>query len=202
LEKQLKPTVRVVASERPPAHEFGLPGGVFISEGHVWANVTVPGLVRVGMDDFARKMIGRIHGIELPQKGSAVKKSERLFSIRQGERKATFKSPISGTVHSVNAELARNLEWLEKQPYEKGWICSIKPDHLAGELEKLKIGEKAAVWYQQEIERFRKLLAPENGNGHPDGSGMPEIGQLVEGQLEEMDEKTWAKFGEAFLATQ
>ena len=47
--KQLSSTVRVAATDRPPAHEFGLPGGVFISACHVWANITVPGLVRVGI---------------------------------------------------------------------------------------------------------------------------------------------------------
>jgi CheY-like chemotaxis protein len=197
LEKQLKPTVRVVTAERPPEHEFVLPGGVFISEGHVWANVTVPGLVRIGMDDFARKMIGRIDAIEFPARGSAVKRGERLFSIRQGDRSATFKSPVTGKVHTVNAELAHHLDWLEKQPYEKGWICSIKPDQLATELEKLKIGEKAAAWYQQEIKRFRELLTPESGNGHP--AGLAEIGQLVEGQLQEMDDRMWEKFAESFL---
>lgn len=200
LEKQVKPVVRVVTTERPPAHEFGLPGGVFISEGHVWANVTVPGLVRVGMDDFARKMIGRIHAIELPAKGSAVRRGDRLFSIRQGERTATFKSPVSGTVHSVNAELAHNVDWLEKQPYDRGWICSIKPEQLAAELENLKIGEKAVAWYEQEIERLRKLLTSENGNGQANAT-VPSIGQLVDGQLEEMDDRTWSKFGELFLAS-
>ncbi|MDZ7363298.1 MAG: response regulator [candidate division KSB1 bacterium] len=197
IEKQLKPTVRLATAERPHEHEFILPGGVFISEGHVWANVTVPGLVRVGMDDFARKMIGHIDAIEFPAKGSPVKKGERLFAIRQGERTAIFKSPISGKINSINSELAHHLDWLEKQPYEKGWICSIKPDQLAAELENMKIGEKAATWYQEEIKRVRALLAPESGNGHL--GGVAETASLVEGQLEEMDEKTWEKFAESFL---
>jgi len=98
----------------------------------------------------------------------------------------------------VNAELVHNLDWLEKQPYEKGWICSIKPDQLAAELENLKIGEKALAWYQQKIKRFRDLLATESGNGRP--AGFPEIGQLVEGWLEEMDEPMWSKLGESFLS--
>ncbi|MDZ7290233.1 MAG: response regulator [candidate division KSB1 bacterium] len=199
LEKQLKPTIHVVTAERPHEHEFVLPGGVFISEGHVWANVTVTGLVRVGMDDFARKMIGRIDAIEFPVKGSQVQKGERLFAIRQGERMATFKSPITGKIHSVNTELAQNLGWLEKQLYEKGWICSIKPDQLASELEHLRIGEKAAAWYRQEIKRVRELLATASGDGRP--AEVPEIGQLVEGQLQEMDEQTWKKFAELFLTT-
>jgi CheY-like chemotaxis protein len=197
LEKQLKPTVRLATVERPHEHEFVLPGGVFISAGHVWANVTVPGLVRIGMDDFARKMIGHIDTIEFPAKGNSVKKGERLFAIRQGERLAIFKSPITGKINSINNELAQNLAWLEKQPYEKGWICSIKPDQLAAELENLKIGEKAVTWYQQEIKRVRELLAPENGNGHLDG--VAEMASLVEGQLEEVDARTWEKFAASFL---
>ncbi len=197
LEKQLNPTVRVATVERPHEHEFILPGGVFISEGHVWANVTVPGLVRVGMDDFTRKMIGRIDSIEFPPKGGQVKKGERLFAVRQGDRTAIFKSPITGKIHLVNTELAQNLTWLEKQPYEKGWICSIKPEQLATELENMKIGEKAALWYQEEIKRVRTLLAPESGNGHL--GGVAEVASLVEGQLEEMDEQTWKKFAASFL---
>ncbi|MGD0308556.1 MAG: response regulator [Acidobacteriota bacterium] len=195
--KQLKPTLQVVTTEQPHEHEFILPGGVFVSEGHVWANVTIPGLVRVGMDDFARKMIGRIDAVEFPAKGSEVKKGETLFTIRQGERTAAFASPVTGKIHSVNAELAQNLSWFEKQPYEKGWVCSLKPDQLAADLESLRIGDKAAPWYQQEIKRIRKLLTPVGGGGHPET--LPEVGQLVEGQLEDMDESMWKKFADSFL---
>ncbi|MGH7594823.1 MAG: hypothetical protein ACREOI_00635 [bacterium] len=87
--------------------------------------------------------------------------------------------------------------WLEKQPYEIGWVCSLKPDQLAAELENLKIGEKAATWYQQEIKRVRELLASESGNGHL--GGVAEMASLVEGQLEEVDARTWEKFAASFL---
>jgi len=196
-EKQLQPTVRLVATDKLPAHEFGLPGGVFVSTGHVWASVTVPGMVRLGLDDFTRKMIGRIDGVELPTPGTTVKKGERLFGIRQGERLAIFLAPISGKIQALNADLPKHLDWLENHPYEKGWICSLKPLHLAEELEQLRIGEKAAHWYQQEISRLRQILAPQNGNGHPAPAAT--LTRLVEGQLEEVDEKTWARFTQSFL---
>ncbi|RPH33801.1 response regulator, partial [bacterium] len=198
LQKQLKPTLHVTTAERPHEHEFVLPGGVFISEGHVWANVTVPGLVRVGIDDFSRKMIGHIDAIQFPSRGTRVKKGEGLFSIRQRDRTAWFRSPVTGEVHTVNGDLAQNLDWLEKNTYEKGWICSLKPAHLASELESLRIGEKAASWYKQEIERIRELLSPKGPAGQTDG--IPEVAQLVEGQLEEIDNQTWEKFTESFLA--
>jgi CheY-like chemotaxis protein len=198
--KQLKPLLHVATAERPHDHEFILPGGVFVSAGHVWASVTVPGLVRVGLDDFVRKMIGRIDAVEFPTKGSRVKRGEPLFSIRQGERKASFVAPISGSVHSLNGELSQNLSWLENHPYDKGWICSLKPEQLATELESLKISEKAAPWYQQEITRLRELLSPA-GSGADPGLA-PEVGQLVEGQLAEVDDPTWKKFVTTFLGTE
>ena len=196
-EKRLSSTVRVVTTDRPPAHEFGLPGGVFISSGHVWANVTVAGMVRLGMDDFARKMIGRIDAIELPAKGATVKKGERLFSIRQGTRVAVLCAPISGKVQDLNADLSHHVEWVASRPYEKGWVCLMKPEHLADELGQLKIGEMAAAWYQTEIARLRQVLGAVHGDAQ--GAAVPTVGGLVEGQLEEADDATWSKFTQAFL---
>jgi CheY-like chemotaxis protein len=195
--KRLSSTVRVVTTDRPPAHEFGLPGGVFISSGHVWANITVPGLVRLGLDDFARKMIGRIDGIELPVKGAAIKRGEQLFSIRQGERLAVFCAPVSGIVQELNAELPQHLDWLVNRPYEKGWVCSVKPSYLADELGQLKIGEIAAAWYQAEIARLRQVL--ETSPGGDRASAMSAIVGLAEGQLEGADDATWSRFTQAFL---
>jgi FixJ family two-component response regulator/glycine cleavage system H lipoate-binding protein len=194
-QKQISPTVRVVATERPRAHEFGLPGGVFISAGHVWASVTVPGMARLGMDDFARKMIGRIDGIELPAKGAGLKKGDRLFSIRQGSRVASFYVPVSGVVQDLNAELPQHLDWLARHPYEKGWVCSMKPEHLSNELEQMKIGEKAAAWYQEEIVRLQELLASASADPTAAPGSMP----LVEGRMEEADDSLWEKFGQSFL---
>lgn len=195
MQKQISPTVRVVATERPRAREFGLPGGVFISAGHVWASVTVPGSVRLGMDDFARKMIGRIDGIELPVKGATLKKGDRLFTIRQGGRSVSFYAPVAGIVQDLNADLAQHLDWLARHPYEKGWVCAIKPEHLSTELEQMKIGEKAAAWYQIEIARLQEILAP----AVEDGSGESLTSPLVEGRLEEVADDVWAAFEKSFL---
>jgi CheY-like chemotaxis protein len=195
LEKKLSPTVRITTVERPRAHEFGLPGGVFISSGHVWASVTVPGLVRLGMDDFARKMIGKIGGVELPAKGTVIKKGDPLFRIKQGERVAQFHAPVSGVVQEVNGELPQHMDWLERQPYEKGWICSIKPAHLSQELDQLRLGEKAAAWYESEIARLQQMLAPLPA----DSNSIPVIGALVEGQLATIDDAIWLRFSQGFL---
>ncbi len=195
LQKGLAPTVRVVTTDRLRANEFRIPGGVFISGGHVWVSVTVPGIVRVGMDDFARKMIGHIDGIELPAEGAALKKGDPLFKVRQGGRVATFHAPVSGVVQNLNTDLPRNLDWLERHTYENGWVCSMKPDHLADELAQMNIGDKAAAWYQLEIARLQQLFAPPLDDP---SSGLAPV-TLVEGQLQEADDDLWARFAGTFL---
>jgi CheY-like chemotaxis protein len=195
--KRVSSTVRVTATDQPPAHEFGLPGGVFISPGHVWASVTVSGIVRLGVDDFARKMIGRIDALELPAKGATVKTGERLFAVRQGERVAAFLAPLSGVVQEVNAEVGHHLDWLASRPYEKGWVCAVKPDHLADELGHLKIGEVAAAWYQAEIARLQQMLAAAEGAGQI--SSLSPTGELAEGQMEGGDSAAWDRFVQEFL---
>jgi glycine cleavage system H lipoate-binding protein len=154
-------------------------------------------MVRLGMDDFVRKMIGHIDGIELPAEGATLLKGDPLFSVRQGGHVATFRAPVSGVVQNVNPDLPHNLEWLEQHTYEKGWVCSMKPDHLADELAQMNIGEKAAAWYQMEIARLQQLLTPAPGD--PTSGSMS--GGLVEGQLEEADDDLWARFTQTFLQT-
>ena len=61
--KMLKPKVQITqfketGSMKTP--EFQIPGGVFISDGHCWANVGEDGTVKVGLDDFAKKIIGKM----------------------------------------------------------------------------------------------------------------------------------------------
>ena len=195
MQKGLSPTVRVVTTDRLRAHEFRLPGGMFISSSHVWVSITVPGIVRLGMDDFARKMIGHIDGIDLPAEGVALKRGDPLFSIRQGGRTATFHTPISGVVQSLNTDLPQNLDWLERHTYENGWVCSMKPDHLADELAQMNIGDKAAAWYQMEMVRLQQLLAPAAGDSTSGTQAIP----LAEGQLEEADDDLWGRFARTFL---
>ncbi|MBP1600292.1 MAG: sigma-54 dependent DNA-binding response regulator [Acidobacteria bacterium] len=198
MQKGLSPTVRVVTTERLRAHEFRLPAGMFISGGHVWVSVTVPGIVRLGMDDFARKMIGHIDGIELPAEGARIRKGDPLFSIRQGGRTATFHAPVSGVVQNLNTDLPHHLDWLELHTYENGWVCSMKPDQLADDLAEMKIGDKAAAWYQMEIARLQQLLASLPG----DSAAVPGSIPLVEGQLQEADDNLWTGFAQTFLQSQ
>jgi len=159
LEAQRRPTVRVVApatAETAAAHEFCVPGGAFVSEGHSWARIEPTGQVRIGLDDFARKALRAVKEVEAPPLGAIVKRGEPLFVVKHQERKVTFAAPLSGRVVRTNEALAVEPNRVIQSPYDRGWVCLIQPLDLAGELSNLRIGKPVIQWYQEEVARLKE----------------------------------------------
>ena len=163
LESQRRPTVRVVASvlaESAASHEYCVPGGSFLSPGHTWARIEPSGQVRVGLDDFARKALGEIDRVELPERGKRFRRGEPLFAVLHRGQRAKFLAPLSGQLVHANEELAHHPARASQSPYDRGWICLLQPSDLAGELTDLRIGKPVVDWYQEEIARLRKVEKP------------------------------------------
>jgi CheY-like chemotaxis protein/glycine cleavage system H lipoate-binding protein len=161
IQKQLKPKVHIThltASDDFTKGEFSIPGGVFISKNHTWVSLNQEGIAKVGIDDFAKKLVGRIYSVELPNLGMSVKAGQPLFTIKQGNRSISFKSPVSGKVSQINTLLKENLEALDVTPYERNWICALDTEDIDGEIKGLNIGKSAVSFFQEDIEKFKTLM--------------------------------------------
>jgi CheY-like chemotaxis protein len=205
IQKQLKPTVHVSPAVSPAgdkkdvadhSHEFAIPGGVFISEGHTWLSMGVDGKAKVGIDDFAKKLIGKIDSIEFPNLGMAAKAGRPLFTVRQGNRTMTFNSPVSGKVVKINNLLNQDTDVLDITPYDTHWICIIDAEDFDVQMKKLKIGKTAVSFYQDDIEHFielrKKSLKTVEGDGH-DGEA------IYIGVMENLDDLNWRRVGTEFF---
>jgi len=96
-------------------HESGfeLAEDFYYHEGHTWAKPEYGGRVRVGLDDFAQKLIGKLGSIELPNIGQEVKQGEVGFQVRRNGEAAKVLSPMDGIVAHVNYKLQnQSLFWL------------------------------------------------------------------------------------------
>ena len=200
IEKELKPRVHIShISELSnfPAAEFVIPGGAFISEGHCWLTLEAEGTARIGIDDFAKKLLGKIDGIEYPNLGMKVKAGQSLFSIRLGKRTIAFESPISGQVTKINKYLSENLGSLDVTPYGQNWICTIDADDFDGELKNLKIGKSAVSFYQTEIDRFLASVRESQREGAD--AGVAEREALHVGQMETLKDGEWNEVAKMFF---
>jgi CheY-like chemotaxis protein len=155
-----KPTVRIVspaAAEEGTSHDYCVPGGAFLSKGHAWARLEAGGQVRVGLDDFARKALGPIDALELPERGRRVQRGEPIVTLKRGTESIRILAPVGGRIIYGNPDLLQEPSLVAESPYDRGWICLMEPQDLAGELPTLKIGKPVVTWYQEEAARLQAL---------------------------------------------
>ncbi len=186
------------------AVRFLLPRGLFFGKGHTWIELLPSGNVRIGVDDFVQKLIGKIDEIRPIPPGDSVKRGDEVFSIRQGNKTLTFRSPISGTILSINSELTKSPAFLKHDPYREGWIAVIEPKSLPEEIQIMTIGDHAAKWLKEEIRRFRSFITEGVSNEqYPElamaGKTLMDGGVPINGALEHISKELWEGFEKEFL---
>lgn len=179
---------------RSDAAGFELAEDFYYHEGHTWARPEYGGRVRVGLDDFARKLLGKLSRIELPAIGQEISQGRAGIRVRRNGDTARVLSPLDGIVARINHELAENPDIARDSTYEKGWLFIVEPTKLRKNLKNLYFGEDAKKFTIQEKD---KLLAMANEDLRIAADGGPSVDDIA-GQL---DGKNWAKFVQTFLRT-
>jgi len=103
---------------------YNLPDELYYSKEHEWVRLEGKTAV-VGITDYAQKQLHEIVYAELPKEGSAIKQSQTLGTVESVKSVSDVFSPVSGKVTEVNTELADSPEFLNQDPYGKGWIAKI-----------------------------------------------------------------------------
>ena len=86
-------------------------------------------LLIIGLSDFGQKAAGTINFIELPKVLDHFEKGA-IFAVTESDKMANeIYLPVAGTIIEVNAALLDNPTLINQQPYDRGWIVKIKPDH-------------------------------------------------------------------------
>ena len=173
---------------------FELAEDFYYHEGHTWAKPEYGARVRVGLDDFAQKLVGKLGKIELPNIGQEVKQGDAGFQVRRGGEIAKVLAPIDGIVAHVNDQLTGEPHLVNESPYEKGWLFIIEPTRLRKNLKGLYYGEEAHKYINDEME---KLFSMANDDLRVAADG----GTAVEDISEELKGENWAKLVKTFLKT-
>lgn len=131
--------------------------------GHSWARLEYGGRVRVGVDDFAMRLLGPQDQIKLPGLGQPVQQKEPLAVLKREDHTAEIKSPLDGRVVAVNAKVLSDAGAAHDSPYGGGWLMVIQPTKLRGNLKNLLFGQESLSWMDDEAGRLSALLADETG---------------------------------------
>jgi glycine cleavage system H lipoate-binding protein len=152
---------------RPTAGWFQLPAGVQLHPGHTWARLDADGLVSVGIDDFAAKLVGP-GKVELPALGEKVAQGEPALEIGHDDRTVPMLAPVDGTVVAVNSAARENPAALE-DPYGAGWLFKVKPNRLAANFRQLLADHPAKRFLEDAGEAIALRMSPELATVLQDG---------------------------------
>ncbi|MGQ0891779.1 glycine cleavage system protein GcvH [Acinetobacter baumannii] len=102
---------------------------------HEWVKIEGD-LVITGITDHAQDELGDLVYVETPEVGSQVTAGEQAGVVESVKTASDIHAPVSGTVVEVNTDLEDDPDFVNENPYGKGWIYKIKPDNIA-DVEKL-----------------------------------------------------------------
>jgi len=111
---------------------MNFPEGLFYTESHEWVRVGDSTLrdegsqVTIGLTDYAQSQLKDIVYVELPKIGSEFKKGESIGVVESVKTVADVYSPITGKVVETNLTLKGHPEFINVDPYGKGWIFKME----------------------------------------------------------------------------
>lgn len=119
------------------SREMLLPDYLKYSKDHEWARLE-EGKVLVGITDFAQQQLGDIVYVELPVPGQRVEAGQSFGVVESVKAVSDLLAPVSGEVLEVNTGLSEHPEWINQDPYGKGWMIALRaedPSQLDGLLD-------------------------------------------------------------------
>ena len=172
---------------------FKVPQGYYFHPGHTWIKLEEGSSVRVGIDEFALRLLGPLDRIEAPLMGKEVKQGSADIGVSRATNQARFLSPVSGVVTAINPKLRDEGELANKDPYSAGWVMSVHCNNLRGELKKLMINNETEGFMEGEVARLYGVIEEVAGPLAADG------GDLSHDIYGHMPQLGWEKITKIFL---
>ena len=114
-----------------------IPDDLVYTEEHEYVHQTsAPGVVEVGITDYAQGELGDVVYVELPKAGAKFGRMEPFGTIEAVKAVSELFCPVAGEVVEVNAAIEGDPSVINKDPYGGGWMIRLRVGNPA-ELEEL-----------------------------------------------------------------
>ena len=100
------------------------PENLLYTESHEWVKVEENHAV-IGITDYAQSQLKDIVYVELPEVGLELKKGDSMGSVESVKTLADIYSPLTGKVVETNSALKEHPQFVNEDPFGKGWIVKI-----------------------------------------------------------------------------
>jgi glycine cleavage system H protein len=176
---------------------FKLPENLSYHPGHTWALDEGPNLMRVGLDDFAARLIGKVERIALPQRGRWVRQGQKLMTVYRDGVQAEVVSPMEGMVTAINEAVATDPALALRDPYGDGWLVKLQAPDPKLNLRNLLSGAVARKWMEEAAQRLQARM--NLTSGAPSFALAQDGGLAVRDLTAELPDENWAELAREYF---
>lgn len=174
--------------------QFLLKQDRYYSHGHTWVRV-LGEHAKVGMDDFAQKLVGEVSSASLSAApGDVVHQGQPAIELSNNGHKATMLFPMSGRVTRVNQLLQEDPSVINEDCYQRGWLYMLEPEDQYRESHELVRPGQSSDWLLAESDSLFATITESAGAALSDG------GDLLPNFSRNLDEKNWQRITEKFFS--
>jgi glycine cleavage system H protein len=101
------------------------------TESHEWVRANSDGTVTVGITAHAQDALGELVYVELPEPGRHLGAGEACAVVESTKAASDVYAPIAGDVVAVNDQLGDAPQTVNTDPYDAGWLFTLKPSDAA-----------------------------------------------------------------------
>ncbi len=174
---------------------FDLPMDYFFHTGHTWARIENGGYIRIGLDDFALKLLGKADALDLPLMGKELDKDRVGWGLKRKENLADVLSPVDGVIVEVNSDVRSNPELANREPYGDGWLFLVRTPNVKGTVKKLMADTDSLNWMSGEVSQLEGMIEGVAGPLAADG------GYLQDDIYGNLPDLGWKNLTKTFLKT-
>lgn len=80
----------------------------------------------VGITEFAQRELGDIVFVDLEAEGTEIEREGVFGTVEAVKTVSELFAPVSGRIVAVNADLERDPQFVNEDPYGKGWMIRIE----------------------------------------------------------------------------
>jgi glycine cleavage system H lipoate-binding protein len=174
---------------------FEVPMGYYFHNGHAWARIESGGYLRVGMDDFALKLLGKADALDLPLMGKELDQDEPGWGLRRGNNAADVLSPVGGVIVEVNSSVREDSGLTNREPYGEGWLFVLRNPDLKKTMKNLMDDTTGLEWIGREVSKLEGMIEDVAGPLAADG------GHLANDIFGNLPDLGWGNLTKTFLKT-
>jgi glycine cleavage system H lipoate-binding protein/uncharacterized CHY-type Zn-finger protein len=174
---------------------FDVPAGYYFHNGHAWACIESGGFIRVGLDDFALKVLGQADAFDLPLMGKELDQNRVGWGLKRKHNLADVLSPIDGVIMEVNSKVRENPKLANHEPYGEGWLFMVRTPDIKGTMKKLMVDQDSLTWMNGEVQNLETMIEEVAGPLAADG------GYLADDIYGNLPDLGWDNLTKKFLKT-